>query len=207
MRVADMLAGAMQVWVNVFLKFFFLLTPFFVLSMFMAMTNGWERRSRRVLAVRVMIAVMGLCVGLLLFGQYVFDVFGITLDAFRVGAGSLLFLSGLSLTRGEVASPSGGDHDIAVVPLAVPITVGPATTGALLVMGGELKLLQAKLLAGSAMLAAVVCVGVMLFIASEVERYLSRSGLAILSRLTGLILVSLAAQMIFTGIRNLMGMG
>lgn len=194
----------MQAWLNVFLKFFFLLTPFFVLSMFLAMTQGWERRERRTLALRMIAAVVTLCAGLFLFGGFAFEVLGITLDAFRVGAGVLLFLSGLQLTRGEVPRPPGEEHDIAVVPLAVPITVGPATTGALLVMGAELIALPDRLVAGSAMLTAILAVGFLLFIGGEIEHRLSRSALAILSRITGLVLVSMAAQMIFLGARNLL---
>lgn len=194
----------MQPWLNVFLKFFFLLTPFFVLSMFLAMTLGWDRRERRTLALRMTAAVIILCAGLFLFGSFAFEVLGITLDAFRVGAGVLLFLSGLQLTRGDVPRPQGDAHDIAVVPLAVPITVGPATTGALLVMGAELVALPDRLVAGSAMLTAILAVGFLLFVGGELEHRLSRSALAILSRITGLVLVSMAAQMIFLGARNLL---
>ncbi|MCC7352018.1 MAG: MarC family protein [Phycisphaerales bacterium] len=194
----------MQSWINVFLKLFFLLTPFFVLSMFLAMTSQWERRARHILAIRITAAVTVLCGGLLLFGEYVFSIFGITIDAFRVGAGILLFLSGLSLSRGEVIRPASDEHDIAVVPMAMPITVGPATTGALLVMGGEITMVREKLLVGSALLAAIFCVGLLLYVASEVERHISRTGLSILSRLTGLILASMAAQMVFEGIRGLL---
>ncbi len=191
-------------WLNEFIRFFFLLTPFFVLSMFLAMTTTWERQARRVLALRVTAAVAVLCAGLLLFGEYVFALFGITIDAFRVGAGTLLFLSGLSLSRGHSAESTGQKHDIAVVPLAIPITVGPATTGTLLVMGGELTLLRDKLQLGSALLAAILAVGLLLYAAAEVERLLGRTGVTILSRITGLILASMAAQMIFTGVRGLM---
>ncbi len=197
----------MQSWISIFLKFFFLLTPFFVLSILLAMTVGWEARARRALAVRVTMAVLIICTGLFLFGGFVFTVFGITLDAFRVGAGALLFLSGLSLTRGEIVRPAEDAGGIAVVPLAIPITVGPATTGALLVMGGELTSTADKLVAGSAMLSAALVVGVMLFMSSALERRLGRTGLGILSKLTGLILVSMAAQMIFTGARNLLASG
>ena len=197
----------MQTWLNTFLKFFFLLTPFFVVSMFLAMTGGWDVKARRALALRVTGAVLLICVTLFLFGKYVFEVFGITLDAFRVGAGVLLFLSGLSLTRGEIVQPVNDAGDIAVVPLAIPVTVGPATTGALLVMSGELGPMPDRMLAGSAMLTAALVVGVLLLVAGAMERRLGRTGLAILSKLTGLILASMAAQMIFTGIRNLLASG
>lgn len=197
----------MQVWFNIFLKFFFLLTPFFVLSIFLAMTAGWEARARRVLAVRVTVAVVLICMALFLFGSYVFAVFGITLDAFRVGAGVLLFLSGLSLTRGEIIGPPNDAGNIAVVPLAIPITVGPATTGTLLVMSGELASTADKVLAGSAMLTAALTVGALLLMADVLERRLGRTGLAILSKLTGLVLASMAAQIIFIGVRNLLATG
>lgn len=197
----------MQAWLNTFLKFFFLLTPFFVVSMFLAMTAGWDEKARRVLARRVTGAVILICVTLFLFGTYVFEIFGITLDAFRVGAGVLLFLSGLSLTRGEIVRPVDGDGGIAVVPLAIPVTVGPATTGALLVMSGELGPMRDRIVAGSAMLTAALVVGLLLLLAGAMERRLGRTGLAILSKLTGLILASMAAQMIFTGIRNLLVSG
>lgn len=194
----------MQAWVNTFLKFFFLLTPFFVVSIFLAMTTGWEARTRRTLAMRVTGAVLLACITLFLFGTYVFEIFGITLDAFRVGAGVLLFLSGLSLTRGEIVRPVNDAGDIAVVPLAIPVIVGPGTTGALLVMSGELNGMSQKILTGSAILAAALVVGVLLLVAGAIERRLGRTGLAILSKLTGLIVASIAAQMVFTGIRNLM---
>lgn len=195
----------MTLYISVLIKFFFLLTPFFVLSMFLALTRDSGASRRRRVAVHVTLAVLAACMVLYFFGNALFDVFGITVDAFRVGAGVLLFLSAVGLVYGNVGkSDDSADGEISVVPLAIPITVGPATTGALLVMGTEVHETWERVVGCLALCSAVLLVGTMLFLGASVERWLGRRGLRILSKLTGLILAALAAQIVFTGARNLL---
>ena len=92
-----------------------------------------------------------------------------------------------------------------MVPLAIPITVGPATTGALLVMGAEVSSAWERVIGCSALLGAVLCVGVLLYLSTAVEKLLGQNGLKVLSKLTGLILSALAAQITFTGVKNFLG--
>jgi len=196
-----------HLFLSVFIKFFFLLTPFFVLSMFLALTKGMGARERRLVAVRVTLAVAVVTLVLFHFGNAIFDVFGITVDSFRIGAGALLFLSAVSLVRGRPGADAGeGEGDISVVPLAIPIAVGPATTGALLVMGASMPA-QDKLVGSGALMAAVVCMGIVLVLSAHVRRLLGRMGIEILTKLTGLILSALAAQIVFTGVRNFLELG
>jgi len=199
----------LALFTQVYLKLFFLLTPFFVISTFLALTPDWDERERRRLARRVTGAVLAVAFALFLFGKWIFAVFGVTLDAFRIGAGALLFLSAVALARGTAgAQKEARLDDIAVVPLAIPVTVGPATTGALLVMGAELEGLAERAVAAAALVAAVLSVGLLLSLAGAVERWLGQQGLVILSKLTGLILASIAAQLVFSGARGfLLGAG
>jgi multiple antibiotic resistance protein len=195
-------------FVSIWIKFFFLLTPFFVLSMFLALTQGMDEKQRRKVAVRVTWAIVVISVSLFLFGNALFRVFGITVDAFRVGAGVLLFLSAVDLVRSDSSSRTvTTDGDIAVVPLAVPITIGPATTGALLVMGSDASAgtLAQGAVSCAGLLAALLCVSGLLFAAASVERLIGKQGLTILSKLTGLVLAALAAQIVFAGLHGLMG--
>ncbi len=193
----------LSLFTNTFIKFFFLLTPFFVMSTFLALTRELGASARRNVVGRIMIAVLITCVTLFVVGNYLFAVLGITVDAFRLGAGALLFLSAVSLVRGRRADDGlDANQDIAVVPLAIPVTVGPATTGALLVMSGELDSVSARLVGGGAMLAAILCVGVLLYISSAVEKLLGQKGLTVLSKLTGLILAAMSAQMAMQGVKN-----
>ncbi|MBU1002370.1 MAG: MarC family protein [Proteobacteria bacterium] len=195
----------MNLFISIFIKFFVLLTPFFVLTMFLALTKGMDRPARRAVAVRVTLAVIVACLVLFFFGNALFALLGITVDSFRIGAGALLFLSAVALVRGSPgAVPSEDGGDVSVVPLAIPITVGPASTGALLVLGAGLDASQ-KLVGCAALVSAILCVGAILFMSHHVQRLLGKMGIEILTKLTGLILAALAAQIVFTGIVNFMG--
>ncbi len=191
----------MGVFINLWIKLFFVLTPFFALTMFLTLTENQTAPQRRRLAFSVSAAVAGICLLLFFAGRQIFFVFGITLDSFRIGAGVLLFLSGIGLVHGKVALAERIDGDVAVVPLAIPVIVGPATTGTILVMGAEMSALSGKVIGCLAMLAAVGSVGAVLLAGSFIQRALGTRGITVLSRLTGLILSAIAAQMIMTGVQ------
>ena len=188
-------------FVEILLKFFFLTTPFFALSMFLAMTPDLTERERDRLANRVVVAAWVITMLMFLCGQVIFRVFGISVDAFRIGAGALLFLSAVSLMNPKVnpgERREGGD--IAVVPLAMPVIIGPAPCGPLLVMGAEIGELKGRLVAMAAMTTSLYALWVILCMAAWIEKHFGLRGLSILMRLTGLILSALSAQMIMTGV-------
>lgn len=193
----------MALFLSLWIKLFFVLTPFFGLTMFLSMTDKYDETRRRKLALAVSAAVAVLCLLLFLVGRHMFSLFGITLDSFRIGAGVLLLLSGIEIVHSKTGiSNSACDGDVAVVPLAMPIIVGPATTGTLLVLGAEMNTLSAKAIGCLSLLSAVMCMAAVLLVGSLIQRCLGTRGIAILSKLTGLILTALAAQMIMTGIQG-----
>lgn len=192
-----------NVYLSTSIKLFFVLTPFFVLSMFLAMTKDFTPKDQRRTALRVAVAVYIVCMCLYFFGDLIFLTFGITLDSFRIGAGALLFLSAVSLVNGNKKGMTPTDEgDITVVPLAIPITVGPASMGTLMVMGATVESTLERVVGSLALLTAVVGVGLVLYMSTTIEKMLGHMGIAILTKLTGLILAALAAQIIFTGIKN-----
>jgi multiple antibiotic resistance protein len=190
-------------FINVFLKIFMIFTPFFVMSAFLSLTKDESPGERQRIAVKVTVAVVLSCFSIFLFGSYIFALFGITLDAFRIGAGAVLFLSAVAMIQGKgTVSPQDSKEDVAVVPLAIPIVVGPGTIGALLVMGADPVSLREKAVAGLALLCAVLSVGGLLLVAGRFERFLGQRGLTILTKLTGLFVSAIAAQIFFTGLKN-----
>jgi multiple antibiotic resistance protein len=192
-----------SLFVSLYIKLFFLLTPFFVLSVFLSLTEGEEVAAQHKLAIRTTLAVLVISLVLYFAGNPIFSTLGITLDGFRVGAGSLLFLSAVSLVSGKRQRPEPDDDaDVAVVPLAIPITVGPATIGTLLILGAELGTTSQRLIGAGALAAACLTVGVMLFSAAAVKKVIGSMGLSVLTKITGLVLSAMAAQIVFTGIRN-----
>ncbi|MBN2618831.1 MAG: MarC family protein [Spirochaetales bacterium] len=181
---------------------FFLYTPFFALSMFLSMTDHAAEKERITLALKTTFSVLLISLILLFFGNQIFKVFGITVDAFRIGAGSLLFLSAVSLIQGKKTNTIDPHDDFTVVPLAIPTIVGPATIGTIMVMGSEFGSLDEKITGSFAVAAAAISVGIILIVSSYIERAIKKRGIIIISKLTGLILAALAAQMIFTGIKS-----
>ena len=201
----------MSLLLNQFLKFFFLMTPFFVLSMYLSMTQDWETKQKRKLALNVGASAFIVCTILLFFGRYIFSAFGITLDAFRIGGGALLFLTSVGLVNSNVTDkkpsqqtidPNSSVSSIAVVPLAIPVTIGPGTTGAMLVIGAESTSWQFQIITLAGVALALTVLTVMLTAASWLEEKLGRNTILILSKLTGLVLAAMASQMVFTGVRS-----
>ena len=199
----------MDIFIATFLKMFFIMTPFFVLSVFLTVTTDATAKERKALAIKVTISVIIICLVLLFFGKNIFDVFGITLDAFRIGAGALLFLSAVELIQGNKATAKIGDKDLldlAVVPLAIPVAIGPGTIGILLVMGATFENKSSMLMGSLALICAVLVIGFMLYSSSIIERIIGKQGLLVISKITGLFLAALSAQIIFTGIKNFLGL-
>ena len=206
--------GRAMAIVNNVLRFLFLMTPFFVLSMFLASTQGWGIKQKRKLSFRVGLSVFCTSLVLFFFGHWIFSIFDITLDAFRIGGGGLLFLSAVGLVNGNVVDKKPGEFEedpeiaerkisnISVVPLAIPVTVGPGTTAALLLAGAEAKTMLQKGYGTVSLFFAVLILTMILFAGTKIEEKVGKNGIVILSKVTGLILAAMAAQMIFTGAKN-----
>ena len=188
---------------SLYLKMLVLYSPFFVLSCFISLTRGYTIKERKRLAWKVALGTLIASVSLYLFGEHIFTLFGITVDAFRIGAGSVLFISALGMAQGKPAVQQDNlQQDVTIVPLTIPITVGPGTIGAMLVMGASHPGWDDRLLAVIGIAAASVTVGVVLYLSDGFERLLGDQGLQIVSRLMGLFVCALAAQIIFTGVKN-----
>ncbi len=195
----------MEVFISTFLKMFFIMTPFFVLSVFLTVTNDVTPSEKKALAVKVTISVIVASLILLFFGKHIFSIFGITLDAFRIGAGALLFLTAVELVKGNKDGTNISNKDVtqhAVVPLAIPITIGPGAIGILLVMGATFEKTSSLIMGSLAMICAVVVIGFMLYSSTIFEKMLGKQGLLVISKITGLFLAAISAQIIFTGIKN-----
>lgn len=197
----------MTLILSTWVKFAFLFAPFFVVSMFLALTRTDSVAVRRSTANRAVFAALCISLVLFFFGSPLFILLGITLDSFRIGAGILLFLSAISLVRDGVRAnaemPAEQRDDVSVVPLAIPTIVGPATIGTILVYGAELHGLDiAYGLMG--LVLALISLLVCLHLSTWLEKILGKTGLNVLSKVTGLILAAMASQIVLTGVHGFM---
>jgi multiple antibiotic resistance protein len=193
----------MSLFLDIFTKVFFILSPFFSVSMFLLLSGDMDKTSRNRCAIRTSIAITIISFTVYFFGNLVFKVLGITVPAFQVGAGTLLFLTSIHMVTGKRSEMAlDKDEDFAVVPLAIPMIVGPGTIGTLLVLGMEIDSMEEKMVAASAIFLAVAMISLFLFLAVPIGKLLGQKGLQMMMKLTGLILTAIAAQIIFAGIRT-----
>lgn len=191
--------------VSTSIKIYALMTPPAVLSAFISGTKEYSKEQKSAVALKTSSAIFIIGVVLYLFGSNLFSLFGFTLDAFRIGAGVLLFLTAISLMNDDgKQTQTQKDGDISVVPLAIPLGMGPASIGAVMVMGASTKNLHEILVGVFSLFFAAVGIFLLLRLADGVAKMLHRNGIAVLSKLTGLLLAAIAAQVIFTGLKAFM---
>ena len=198
-------------WGN-FVKLFFLFCPFFVLNMFLSLTEGASSVRKRSVAVRV--TFVAVTVGAISYfaGQGFLKLFGLDVDGFRIGAGILLMIMAQELALGHetptAQSRPRNVDDIIVVPLGIPIIMGPACVSPIIIIGAESF---TKAMEGGAwdwftfffgflgFIGATVALGALLFFAEALERIFGKNVIRIFSKVSGVILMAMAAQMIVTG--------
>lgn len=189
---------------NVCVKFFFMCAPFFVLSTYIAITRQWEDSVRRKLAIKVTIACICMCVIVYMGGDFIFSLFGINIHSFRIGTGIILLLTAIQLSSGnDSSSRTSADvtpNDVMIVPLTTPVVVGPAILGAIVVMAAEAHSTMTRISDLLGVTLAMIMVGLMLYMSSTVERLVTKQGISVMTKISGLILSAIAAQMIMTGV-------
>ena len=182
--------GIVSEVVGTSIKLYALMTPPAVLSAFISGTKEYDKKRKVTVAFKTSTAIFIIGVVLYLFGSNLFELFGFTLDAFRIGSGVLLMLTAVALMNDDGSQVhtkrEGG--------------MGPASIGAVMVMGASAEDLHEMLVGVFSLLLAAAGMFLLLCLADGVARVLRRTGIAVLSKLTGLLLAAIAAQVIFTGV-------
>lgn len=186
------------------IKLYALMTPPAVLSAFISHTGHKTELEKYGIACRCALAIFILGELLLLFGLKIFTIFGFTLDAFRIGVGLLLFLSAIRLMNEDEDDSFSHkmEGDISVVPLAIPLGMGPSAIGAVMVLGAGAESNQDLILYSICLLLASLAMSVLLCLADPVKKLIGKTGIEVMAKLTALLLSAIAAQVIFSGIKG-----
>lgn len=183
------------------IKLYALMTPPAVLSAFLGHTKNYSAKQKHKIALKTSTAIFIIGVVLYVWGSNLFELFGFTLDAFRIGSGVLLMLTAVSLMKDDgQTEETHKEGDISVVPLAIPLGMGPASIGAVMVMGAAAKDRHELLVGVFSLFLAAFGMYLLLRLGDIVGRILHSTGIAVLAKLTGLLLAAIAAQVIFTGV-------
>ena len=202
--------------------FFAIMNPIANIPIFLGLTDGYSAQARRRVALRSTLIAFGTVAVFTVLGQLIFSMFGLTIAAFRIAGGVIIFLIGYQMLQGEISpahrtarirevsgdaarpsSPSTIDDEgmlsVAISPLGVPLLAGPGTiVTAIGFSAGHWRHAALSLLA-FALLCGTTWFG---FVAGERSvRYLGNSFLTVITRLMGLILAVVGTEMLLTGLR------
>ncbi|WP_299614459.1 MarC family protein [uncultured Tateyamaria sp.] len=194
--------------ITAFVTMFVVIDPIGLAPLFVALTQGVPERQRRAIAVRACAIGMIILIVFALFGEAVLGFIGISMPAFRVAGGILLFLTALDMLferrtkRREDQSEDTDHEDPSVFPLAIPLISGPGSIASVILLTGQKPGVEGLALV-LAITALVLCVCFVLFLASSLlERALGKTGITVVTRLLGMLLAALSVQFVLDGLRN-----
>ena len=200
--------------ISALLTLFVVVDPVGLAPAFLAVTENFPPAARKSVAVRASIIAGGILTGAALGGAPLLDTLSISLSAFRIAGGLLLFsiasemVFGVRMRReGEAAEQALEEHvrNVAAFPLAIPLLAGPGAITATVLLAGRA---DGNLILLGVLLAVVVLVAVACFVAfifaGQIGQLLGMTGNIVLSRLLGVLLAALAVQFVVDGIRALL---
>jgi multiple antibiotic resistance protein len=195
---------------TVFMGFFAIMNPIANTPIFLGLTDGYDRQTTKAVALRALALSFLIILVFCLAGKLFFHLFGISLSAFRITGGILVFLIGYQMLQGQQSSmhshrdeESGSINkaalDIAVSPLSLPILAGPGTIATAMNYSAKGGLANVSITIAAF---AVLCFITYVFFVSgqKLVEYIGESAIKAITRMMGLILAVIGMQMLIEGV-------
>jgi multiple antibiotic resistance protein len=193
---------------------FSIVDPFSAVPVYLALTGNDERSERQKIAVRATVTATSVLCLFAASGSVIFEFFGITIPAFKIAGGILLFTMALEMMRArtshvkqtpEETQDAKNKDDVGVIPLGIPLLSGPGAIATAILWSSRTHHLDERIaLYVSIGLVSVISL-VTLLLASQVLRILGKTGINLIGRIMGLILAASAAQFVIDGVRDAFG--
>jgi multiple antibiotic resistance protein len=197
-------------YIPAFVALFVIIDPVGLAPLFVALTQGMGMGERRKVAVRACLVALGILTLFGVAGEAVLNFLGISMPAFRIAGGVLLFLTALDMLferraqRRQGQAETAHPDDPSVFPLAIPLIAGPGAIATMILLTGQEGGGALHVLAVHAVMAVVIGVVLSLFLlAAPLERILGPTGIAVVTRLLGMLLAALSVQFVIDGMRDL----
>ena len=195
--------------INSFMTLFVIIDPVGNTPIFLALTAGLAAAERRRIAMRGVLVGAGILTLFALAGDAVLAFVGISMPAFRVAGGILLFLTAVDMLfekRTERREKRAEEEvpDPSVFPLALPLIAGPGSiTTVILLMDSHSGDVQGQAMVMGVMFAVLSLAFILLLLAGQLERLLRRTGVMVITRVLGMLLAALAVQFVFDGLTEI----
>ncbi len=194
--------------ISAFVTLFVVIDPPGLVPLYIALTQGMAPARRTAMAQRACIIAFVLLTLFGLFGEVLLGFVGISMPAFRIAGGLLLFITALDMLferrtqrrEGQHADP---DHDPSVFPLATPLIAGPGAIASMILLMGQVGPHFVAKVEVLGLLGAMIAITFLFLLAAPpIERLLGRTGTIVITRLLGMLLAALAVQFVIDGIRG-----
>ncbi|AHM05463.1 Membrane protein, MarC family [Roseibacterium elongatum DSM 19469] len=200
----------LAVYIPAFVALFVIIDPIGMAPLFVALTAGMDATQRRKVAIRSCLVAFGLLTLFGLAGEAVLNFLGISMPAFRMAGGILLFLTALDMLferrsqRRQGQAEAEHSDDPSVFPLAIPLIAGPGSIATMILLTGQEggDLLHVALI-HLVMAVVLLAVFVLFLLAGRLERLLGETGINVVTRLLGMLLAALSVQFVIDGLRDL----
>ena len=192
-----------------FVTLFVIIDPIGLTPIFLALTQGATPQERRSIAIRAAFTAMFLLALFAAFGEAVLGFAGISMAAFRVAGGVLLFITALDMlferrtkrreNQGEEAVEA---DDPSVFPLSIPLIAGPGSIATVILLSGQKPGLEGFALVMCGVVAVLIVMLAMFLSSGLFERALGKTGINVVTRLLGMLLAALSVQFVLDGLRD-----
>ena len=199
-----------ELFVSSFVTFFVVIDPPGCAPIFASLTSGTTAAHRRAMALRSVAIASGILLFFGLFGEDLLDALGISLAAFRIAGGIMLFLIALEMvferrtarreSRAQEVNASPEHEDISVFPMAIPMIAGPGSIASIMLLMARSDGLDQSLVVLGSLAAILILTLLALLAAAPLMRFLGHKVEAMITRILGVILAALAAQFVIDGI-------
>jgi multiple antibiotic resistance protein len=201
--------GFFDTWVLPLISVLFIVDPLAAVPSFLTMTGGDPEARRRATALKAAIVSTGILLLFATAGSVVLRIFGVTLPAFRIAGGVILGLSALEMLRAERPSRENPGEiregiekmDISITPLSIPLLAGPGAISTVMVLAPPHITWRASVPVYVAILLTGLVTWTLLSRSILLKKILGTTGIHVISRLMGLVLLTMAVQFILDGLR------
>lgn len=196
-----------------FTSVLFIVDPIAVIPTYLVITQGQTSEQRRATALRACVAAAVLLITFAAAGRGIFTLFGITMPAFRIAGGLILWVVAMDMLHGTRSTQEGtaeitegrAKEDVALTPLAMPMLAGPGAISTVMVLSGQARETPQLIAVYGSIVLTIVISWLTLRVGERLVMRMGQTGIRVMTRIMGLLLAAIAVQFVITGVREAMG--
>ena len=196
-----------------FTSVLFIVDPIAVIPTYLVITQGQTSEQRKATALRACVAAAVLLVTFAAAGRGIFTLFGITMPAFRIAGGLILWVVAMDMLHGTRSTQEGtaeitegrAKEDVALTPLAMPMLAGPGAISTVMVLSGQARETPQLIAVYGSIVLTIFVSWLTLRVGERLVMRMGQTGIRVMTRIMGLLLAAIAVQFVITGVREAMG--